>query len=79
MRFGLPLMKDVLMSLAKRILILLGLTAAAWAIGEDIKKNIYGLDVTAYIVSNKEMNDVMEIVQYLKEFGLLNEGVSKKN
>ena len=47
MRFGLPLMKDVLMSLAKRILILLGLTAAAWAIDADIKKKIYGLDVTA--------------------------------
>ena len=40
MKLGLPLMKNVLMLLAKSVLVLLGLTAAASATGAGIYKKI---------------------------------------
>ena len=33
--------------------------------------------MTALIISNKEMNDIMKIVKSLEKFGLLIKGVSK--
>ena len=54
------------MPLAKGILVLLELTAAASA-----------TDFTTLIISNEEMNDVMKIVKSHEESGLLIKGVSK--
>ena len=41
-----------------------------------IKKN-YGLETTALVISNEEMNDTMEIVKSRGESGLLIKGVSE--
>ena len=59
---GLPLLKNVLTSLAKRVLIPLGLPVAASSAHAAIPKKIYGSSATAFIVSNEEMHDTMKIV-----------------
>ena len=59
-------MKNALMPLAKSVLIPLGLTAAERATDATIQKKIYGSDMTAMTVSNKEMKD-MKIVKSLEE------------
>ena len=72
-------MKNVLKSIAKRVSIPLGLTAAVSAIDAAIHKNIFGpgrprdlsLCVTTLISSNKEINDIMKIVNSLEESDLL--------
>ena len=78
-------MKNVLKPLAKIVLILLGLTAAASATDATIHKKMFGsgrpsdLDsrVATLIISNKEMNDIIKIVNSLEESGLLIERVGK--
>ena len=60
-----PLMK-VTVPLAKNILAPLGITAAASAIDTGIQKKIHGFGTTNLITSNKEINDIMKIVQALK-------------
>ena len=77
MRAGLPLMKNVLTSLAKSVLIPLELTAGESARDAGIQKKVYGSGKTAPIVSNKEMEYIVEIVNYLEQFGLLNKSLSK--
>ena len=72
---GLPLMKNVLTPLAKSILILLGLTAAASAADAAIQRKIQGSGKTALIISNEEMEEAMEIVNaemvtYFDSFGV---------
>ena len=57
-----PLMK-VAIPLAKNILVPLKITAAASAIDARIQNNMHGFGTTPLIISNKEMNDVMEILQ----------------
>ena len=59
-------MKNALIPLAKSVLIPLGLTAAETATDATIQKKIYGSDMTAMTVSNKEMKD-MKIVKSLEE------------
>ena len=59
-------MKNALMPLAKSVLIPLGLTAAETATDATIQKKIYGSDMTAMTVANKEMKD-MKIVKSLEE------------
>ena len=59
-------MKNALMPLAKSVLIPLGLTAAETATDATIQKKIYGSDMTAMTVSNKEMKDT-KIVKSLEE------------
>ena len=49
MKIGLPSMKNVLMPLAKSILILLGLAAAASGKNGAIQKEIYGSRMTTSI------------------------------
>ena len=61
-----PLMK-VNVPLAKNILASLGVTAAASAIDPGIQKKIHGSGTTTLIISNKEMNDIMKIVQTLED------------
>ena len=71
-----PLMK-VAVPLAKNILAPLGITAAASAIDAGIQKKIHGSGTTTLIISNKEVNDMMKIVQALKESNILLKEVTK--
>ena len=81
----LPLMKTILKPLAKRVLIPLGLTAAASATNAAIHKKMFESDTypsdlakrTSLILSNEEMNDIMKIVKSLEESVLLIKGVSE--
>ena len=57
-----PLMK-VAIPLAKNVLAPLGITAAASTIDAGIQKKIHGSGTTTLVISNKEMNDIMKIVQ----------------
>ena len=66
MRSGLILIKNVLKSLVKGVLIPLGLTTAASETDTVIQKKIYESFMAAQITSNKEMKDMMKVVKYLK-------------
>ena len=67
-----------LMKLAAPLAILasLGITAAASAIDAGIKKK-HGSGTTTLIISNKEMNDRMKIIQALEDCNILLKGVTK--
>ena len=69
-------MKNIFKPLAKRVLIPLGLTTAALATDPAIHKKIFGSG-RQLITSNEEVNDIMKIVESLKESGFLINGVSK--
>ena len=71
---GLPLMKTILTPLTKYVLT--GLTTVSPATDSVIQKNIFGLGLTALIISNEEMNDIMNIVKSLEESGKMIQGVS---
>ena len=78
LKIGLPLIKNIIKPLAKSVLIPLGLTAAASAADVGIHKKILGSghDNTAIlIISNDELENIIKIVKYLEDFGLLLEGV----
>ena len=70
-----PLMK-VALTLAKNVLPPLGLTAAMSAIDGNIQKKIHGLGVKL-IIEQKDMNDIMKIIEALENSGILLKGVSK--
>ena len=74
----LPLVKNILETLANSILIPLGLTVAVSATDAANHKKIFGSGMTILIFSNEEMNDIMKIVKSLDESGFLIKGVSKK-
>ena len=61
-------MKDILKTLAKNILIPLGLTAAASATDAAIHKKIFKSGVTTLTILNEEMNDI-KIVKSYEESG----------
>ena len=65
-----PLIK-VAIPLAKHALAPLGITAAASAIDARIRKKIHGSGTTTLIISNEEMNDIMEIIQALEDSKIL--------
>ena len=65
MTASLPLMKIVLTSLAKVVLLPFGLSAAVAATDVAIQKNINGSGTTALIISNVELEDIMKIVKLL--------------
>ena len=71
-----PLMK-VAVPVAKNILASLGITAAASPIEGAIEKKIHGSGTSTLIISNKEMNDIMKIVQALEDSNILLKGVTK--
>ena len=73
----LPLLKSVLMPLAKSVFLQLELSAGMSAADAAIQKKIYGSDTAALIVSNEEMEDIMKIVKSLEESGLLIKGISE--
>ena len=71
-------MKSVIQPLAKRVLIPLGLTAAVSAADAGIHKNILGSGHNTTLISNDEMRDILKIVKFLENSGLLLKGVSEK-
>ena len=79
LKTGLSLMKSVIKPLAKRVLIPLGLTAAASAADAGIHKKILGSghNYTTLIISNDEMDDILKIVKSLEDSGVLLKGVSE--
>ena len=56
----LSLIENVLKTLAKSILMPLGLTAAASARDAGIHKKMFGSCTTTLIISNEEINDIMK-------------------
>ena len=79
LKTGLPLIKGVIKPLAKSVLIPLGLTAPASAADAGIHKNILGSghNNTTLIISNDEMDDILKMVKYLENSGILLKGVSE--
>ena len=71
-----PLMK-VAMPLAKNVLAPLGLTADMSAIDGSIQKKIHGSGVEL-IIEQKDMNDIMKIIEALENFGILLKGIQLK-
>ena len=71
------LIKSVLTPLAKSVWLQLGLSARMSAADEAMKKKIYGSGSTTLIISNEEMEDVMKIVKFLEESGLLIKGIDE--
>ena len=67
----------VAVPLAKNILAPLGITAAASAIDAGIQKKMRRSATTTLIISNKEMNEIMKIVQALEDYNVLLKGVNK--
>ena len=65
MTAGLPLMKNVLMPLAKSFFIPFGLTAGMAATDAAMEREIFGSGTIASIISNKKMEDIMKIVKSL--------------
>ena len=67
LKTGLPLVivnENVIKPLAKSVLIPLGLTAAASAADPGIHKKILGSGNTTLIISNEEMNDIMNFKEF---------------
>ena len=85
----LPLIKNVIISWAKSVLIPLGLTAAAAAVAaaaaaaaaaadaEILKKTLGSGGHTTLIISNKDIEDLIKIVKSLEDFVLLLKGVTE--
>ena len=73
LKTGLPLIKNVIKPLVKSVLIPLGLTAAASAADAGIHKKILGSgrSNTTLIISNDEMDDILKIVKYLENSGII--------
>ena len=77
LKTGFSLIKNVVTPLAKSVLILLGLTAAASAVDAGIQKKILGLQNTTLIISNRDIEDVIKIVKSLEDSRLLLKGVTE--
>ena len=65
MTVDLRLIKSLLTSLAKSVLLPLWLSAEILAADAAIQKKMYGSGTTALIIWNGEMEDIMEIVKSL--------------
>ena len=75
---------NVLTPLSKRVFIPLGLTVASSAADAAIHKKMFMrpsdlAEQTTLIISNEEMNDIMKIIKYLEESGLLIKGATETN
>ena len=73
----LPLMKNVIKTLANSVSHPLGLTAAASTAGSGIYENILSSTPTTLRISNDEMEYIIKIVKSLEDSGLLLKGVSE--
>ena len=74
---GLPIMKNVLQSLAKSVLIPLGLTAASSVVDAGTHKKRLRSGSTALIILNEETEDIIKIFKSLEDSGLLIKGVTE--
>ena len=63
--------------LTKNILAPLKITATASAINAGIQRKIHGFRTTTLIISNKEMGNIMKIVQALEDSNILLKWVTK--
>ena len=81
LKTGLSLIKNVVTPLAKNVFIPLGLNAAASAADGGIHKKILGSgkqnNTTTLILSIDKMKDIIKIVKYLEDSGLLLKGFSE--
>ena len=66
----------VAVPLAKNILVQLGITATTSATDTEIQNKLHGSGTTTLIISNKEINDIMKIVQALNDCNILLKGVT---
>ena len=71
MTAGLTLMKSVLIALAKPVLLPFGLSTAMSDTVAAIQKNLHGLGMTALIISDEEIKDIMKMFKSLEESELL--------
>ena len=94
LKTGLPLIGSILKPLAKSVLFPLRLTAGGSATDAAIHKKMFGLErrpsdlasrpseltfrMTALIIFNEEINDIIKIVKSLEESGSLIKGDSEK-
>ena len=78
LKTGLPLIGNALKSLAKSVLVLLGLTAPAAATDATIQKKMFESAMPILITWNEEMDEIMKMIKSLKESGLLIKEVSEK-
>ena len=68
----------IVIPLAKNVLAPLGIMAAASAIDAGIqKKKIHGSGNTTLIISNEEMDDIIKIIEAIKNSNILLKGVTK--
>ena len=74
---GLKNMKNVIETLGKSLLILLGLTAAASAADAGVHKKIFESGNTTLITSNNKLEDIIKIVKSLEDSDLLLRGVTE--
>ena len=72
-----PLIRNLLELLAKNVLIPLWLTTAASTTDAAIHKKMFGSGYATLIISNKELEDIMKIINFLDDSGLLIKGVSE--
>ena len=77
LKTDLSIIENVPKSLAKSVLIAIGLTAAASATDAVIQKKVYGSAMITLIISNEEMDVIMKIIKSLKESDLLIKRVSE--
>ena len=63
--------------LAKNVLTPLGITAAASAIDGAIQKRIQGSGTTSLVISNKEMDNIMKIIEALQDLNIFLKGVTE--
>ena len=72
-----PLIRNLLELLAKNVLIPLWLTTATSTTDAAIHKKMFGSGYATLIISNKELEDIMKIINSLDDSGLLIKGVSE--
>ena len=70
-------MKNILKPLAKSVLIPLGLTIGALATDAAIQKKMFGSGTTTLLISNDEINGIMEIGRSLAEPGFFKKNVTE--
>ena len=71
LKTGLSLIGNVLKTLAKIVLMPIGLTAAASATNAAINKKMVRLGMTTLIISNEKRNGIMKMIKTLEETALL--------
>ena len=59
-------MKSLLTPLARSLLLPFGLSAAMSATDAAFQKNIHGSGITASLISNEKMEDIMKMLNLLK-------------